>query len=183
MKGKRIGYIRVSTVDQNEDRQLESVELDKKFVDKISGKSKDRPALTELLDYAREGDIVYVHSMDRLARNLKHLRYLVDSLTNSGVEVHFIKEGLIFTGDDNPMSRLLLNLMGAIAEFEHSLIKERVKEGVAVAKREGKYKGRKPSLSTDDIAEVKRLVEDGYYVSSVARKFKVSRKTIYKALA
>lgn len=125
MAGKTVGYIRVSSFDQNPDRQLEGIKLDKKFIDKASGKNINRPALEELINYVREDDIVVVHSMDRLARNLDDLRKIVKKLTNQNIQVKFLKENLIFAGDDSPMANLLLSVMGAFAEFERSLIKER----------------------------------------------------------
>lgn len=136
-KGKIIGYIRVSTLEQNEGRQLESIEVDKVFTDKASGKDSERPQLKNLIDYVRDGDTVVVHSLDRLARNLDDLRKIVQTLNAKEVKVHFLKENLIFTGEDSPMSNLLLSVMGAFAEFERSLIRERQMEGIALAKNEG----------------------------------------------
>jgi hypothetical protein len=120
--GQRIGYVRVSTLDQNEKRQLEGQILDRVFTDKASGRDTSRPELTELLRFARNGDTVIVHSMDRLARNLDDLRSLVQALTRKGVRVEFVKESLVFTGEDSPMANLMLSVMGAFAEFERSLI-------------------------------------------------------------
>jgi DNA invertase Pin-like site-specific DNA recombinase len=140
MEGKRIGYIRVSTVDQNPDRQLEGIKLNKRFIDQCSGKSTDRPQLQLMLDYVREGDTVIVHSMDRLSRNLDNLHQIVNTLTEQKIKIQFIKESLTFTGEDSPMSKLLLSVMGAVSEFERSLIKERQKEGIALAKKRGVYK-------------------------------------------
>jgi hypothetical protein len=125
MAGQRIGYVRVSTLDQNEKRQLEGQVLDRVFTDKASGRDTARPELTELLRFARDGDTVVVHSMDRLARNLDDLRALVQGLTRKGVRVEFVKESLVFTGEDSPMANLMLSVMGAFAEFERSLIRER----------------------------------------------------------
>jgi DNA invertase Pin-like site-specific DNA recombinase len=116
--GQRIGYVRVSSLDQNEKRQLEGQVLDRVFTDKASGRDTARPQLTELLRFARDGDTVVVHSMDRLARNLDDLRALVQGLTRRGVRVEFIKEQLVFTGEDSPMANLMLSVMGAFAEFE-----------------------------------------------------------------
>ena len=124
MKGQRIGYIRVSTFEQNPDRQLEHYKVDKTFTDKASGSDTKRPALEALLDFVREGDTIVVHSMDRLARNLIDLRCLVQKMTQRGIHIEFIKENLIFTGEDSPMANLLLSVMGAFAEFERSLIKQ-----------------------------------------------------------
>jgi DNA invertase Pin-like site-specific DNA recombinase len=147
MVGQRIGYVRVSSVEQNTDRQLEGLELARTFTDKASGKDTQRPELEQLLKFVREGDTVVVHSMDRLARNLDDLRRLVADLTKRGVKIQFVKESLTFTGEDSPMSNLLLSVMGAFAEFERALIRERQREGVALAKQRGAYKGRKKTLS------------------------------------
>lgn len=154
--GKRIGYVRVSTLDQNESRQLEGVQLDKRFVDKASGKDTKRPQLQAALDYVRDGDVLLVHSMDRLARNLDDLRRIVMELTGRGVVVEFVKEHLTFTSEDNAMSKLLLSVMGAFAEFERSLIRERQREGIALAKKAGVYRGRKPSLTPERVTQLRR---------------------------
>lgn len=182
MSGQRIGYIRVSTSDQNTDRQLEGLQLDKIFTDHASGKSKDRLALIECLNYIREGDTLVVHSMDRLARNLDDLRGIVKRLTDSGIRVEFEKESLLFTGEDSPMSTLLLSVMGAFAEFERSLIKERQREGIELAKKRGAYKGRKPSLTDEQITIIKEKNSLGVAKSKIAREFGVSRPTIYGIL-
>lgn len=154
MVGQRIGYVRVSTLDQNEKRQLEGQVLDRVFTDKASGRDTARPQLTELLRFARDGDTVVVHSMDRLARNLDDLRALVQGLTRRGVRVEFIKEQLVFTGEDSPMANLMLSVMGAFAEFERSLIRERQREGIALAQQRGAYKGRKKTLTPERAAEL-----------------------------
>jgi len=161
MTGQRIGYKHVSTVDQNTGRQLEGVPVDKIFEDKASGKNTARPQLQAALGFCREGDTLVVHSMDRLARNLTDLRILVKDLTNRGVVVQFVKESLTFTGEDSPMANLLLSMLGAVAEFERALILERQREGIALAKAEGKYHGRKPILSADKIAEIRQPTSAG----------------------
>jgi DNA invertase Pin-like site-specific DNA recombinase len=166
-------------VDQNELRQLEGVELDKKFVDKASGKDVKRPQLQAALDYLREGDVLVVHSMDRLARNLDDLRKIVLGLTQRGVIVEFEKEHLTFTSEDNAMSNLLLNVMGAFAEFERSLIRERQREGIALAKKAGVYRGRKPSLTLERVQELRRRVAAGDNRTALAREFGISRQTLY----
>lgn len=182
MSGKRVGYIRVSSFDQNHERQLEGIQLDKKFIDKASGKDIDRPAFIELLNYVREDDLVIVHSMDRLARNLDNLRQIVQNLTAKKVQVQFIKENLVFTGEDSPMSQLLLSVMGAFAEFERSLIKERQKEGIAIAKNKGVYKGRSKALTQEQVLNVRERIGQGVPKTLVAREMGVSRWTLYKAL-
>lgn len=181
--GKRVGYIRVSSVDQNELRQLEGVELDKRFTDKASGKDVKRPHLQAALDYLREGDVLVVHSMDRLARNLDDLRKIVLDLTQRGVIVEFEKERLTFTSEDNAISKLLLSVMGAFAEFERSLIRERQREGIALAKRNGIYKGRKPSVTGDRLTELRRRVLAGEKKAALAREFGISRETLYSYLS
>jgi DNA invertase Pin-like site-specific DNA recombinase len=182
MKGHRIGYIRVSTLDQNPERQLEHIDVDKMFTDKASGKDVHRPQLDLLLSFVREGDTVVVHSMDRLARNLDDLRRLVQELTKRGVSIEFVKESLTFTGEDSPMANLLLSVMGAFAEFERALIRERQREGIALAKQRGAYRGRKPALSDNDIAVVKSRVVAGDKKTEIARDFGISRETLYQYL-
>ena len=141
-----------------------------------------RPQLKAMLEYVRDGDKVVVHSMDRLARNLDDLRKIVKSLTKNDVEVEFIKEHLTFNGDDSAMSQLLLSVMGAFAEFERKLIKERQMEGIALAKQRGVYKGRKPSLSPPQAQDVKARAARGESKSDIAKYFGVSRETIYQYL-
>jgi DNA invertase Pin-like site-specific DNA recombinase len=180
LKGQRIGYVRVSSLDQNPERQLEQVQVDRIFTDKASGKDTQRPELDNLLTFVREGDTVVVHSMDRLARNLDDLRRLVQQLATSGVRVEFVKECLTFTGEDSPMANLMLSVMGAFAEFERTLIRERQKEGIALAKQRGVYRGRKNSLSPEQVAEMKQRASGGEPKAALAREFGVSRETIYQ---
>ncbi|NTW97956.1 MAG: recombinase family protein [Oscillochloris sp.] len=182
MKGQRIGYVRVSSFDQNVDRQLESVAVDRTFTDKASGKDTKRPELDRALTFVREGDTLVVHSMDRLARNLDDLRLLVQKLTKRGVSVSFVKEGLTFTGEDSPMATLMLSVMGAFAEFERALIKERQREGIALAKQRGVYRGRKQALSTDQATDLRRRVAAGEPKAALARTFGISRETLYQYL-
>ena len=171
MNGQRIGYVRVSSFDQNADRQLDQVAVDRLFTDNSTGKDTQRPELDALLDFVSEGDIVVVHSMDRLARNLDDLRRVVQRLTQRGVRIEFIKENLTFTGEDSPMANLMLSVMGAFAEFERALIRERQREGIALAKQRGVYRGRKKSLLPDRAAELRRRVAAGEAKSHLAREF------------
>ena len=182
MNGQRIGYVRVSSFDQNADRQLDQVAVDRLFTDKASGKDTQRPELDALLDFVREGDTVVVHSMDRLARNLDDLRRVVQRLTKRGVRIEFIKENLTFTGEDSPMANLMLSVMGAFAEFERALIRERQREGIALAKQRGAYRGRKKSLLPERAAELRRRVAGGEAKSHLAREFGISRETLYQYL-
>jgi DNA invertase Pin-like site-specific DNA recombinase len=180
LKGQRVGYLRVSGFDQNEGRQLEGLDLDRTFLDKPSGKDMKRPQLEAMLGFVREGDTVVCHSMDRLGRNLDDLRKLVLGMTARGVQVQFVKEGLLFTGDDSPMANLLLSVMGAFAQFERELIRERQREGIELAKRAGVYRGRKHTLTTERAEELRRRVAAGEGKSALAREFGVDRTTVYR---
>ena len=182
MPGQRIGYVRVSSFDQNPERQLENISLNKVFTDKASGKDTKRPELEALLAFAREGDTVVVHSMDRLARNLDDLRRLVQMLTKRGIRIEFVKEGLHFTGEDSPMANLLLSVMGAFAEFERALIRERQREGIALAKKRGAYRGRKKALSLERVAALRQRAAAGEQKAALAREFGISRETLYQYL-
>jgi DNA invertase Pin-like site-specific DNA recombinase len=182
MDGQRVGYVRVSSFDQNPDRQLEAVSVVRTFTDKASGKDTRRPELDRLLAFVRDGDTVAVHSMDRLARNLDDLRRIVQNLTKRGVRIEFVKECLTFTGEDSPMANLMLSVMGAFAEFERALLRERQREGIALAKQRGAYRGRKPSLNSEQIVEVKRRVAAGEQKAQVARDMGISRETVYQYL-
>jgi DNA invertase Pin-like site-specific DNA recombinase len=182
MPGQRIGYVRVSSFDQNPERQLENISVNKVFTDKASGKDTKRPELEALLAFAREGDIVVVHSMDRLARNLDDLRRLVQMLTKRGIRIEFVKEGLHFTGEDSPMANLLLSVMGAFAEFERALIRERQREGIALAKKRGAYRGRKKALTPEQVADLRQRAAAGDQKAALAREFGISRETLYQYL-
>ena len=182
MPGQRVGYIRVSSFDQNPERQLEGVAVDRVFTDKASGKDVRRPELDNLIAFVREGDTLVVHSMDRLARNLDDLRRLVQQLTGRGVRIEFVKEHLTFTGEDSPMANLMLSVMGAFAEFERALIKERQREGIALAKQRGAYRGRKKSLSPERAAALRKRAAAGEKKAALAREFGISRETLYQYL-
>ena len=182
MEENRVGYIRVSSFDQNTDRQLDGLKLDRVFIDKASGKDINRPELEKLLAYVRAGDTIVVHSMDRLARNLDNLRQLVHEFTSRGIKIQFIKEGLTFTGEDSPMSTLLLSVMGAFAEFERALIRERQLEGITLAKQRGAYKGRKKVLTAEQIKKIKERITTGEKKSKIAKDFGISRETLYQYL-
>jgi len=181
--GQRVGYIRVSSVGQNPGRQLDGIGLDRVFTDTVSGKSADRPQLQAMLAYVRDGDTVIVHSMDRLARNLDDLRRLVRELTGRGVAVQFVKEQLTFTAEDSPMATLLLSVLGAFAEFERALIRERQLEGIALAKACGAYTGRKPSLTPGQAEAIRARAAAGEPKAGLAREFGISRQTLYSYLS
>jgi DNA invertase Pin-like site-specific DNA recombinase len=181
--GQRVGYIRVSSAGQNPARQLDGAELDRVFADTVSGKSATRPQLQAMLAFVRDGDTVIVHSMDRLARNLEDLRRLVRELTGRGVAVQFIKEQLTFTAEDAPMATLLLSVLGAFAEFERALIRERQLEGIALAKARGAYTGRKPSLTSGQAEALRARAAAGEPKAALAREFGISRQTLYSYLS
>src|SRR6266566_2337371 len=178
----RVGYVRVSSVDQNTVRQLDGIDVERTFTDKASGKDTTRPKLDEMLAFVRDGDTVIVHSMDRLARNLDDLRRIVRTLTGKGVRVEFVKENLTFTGEDSPMANLLLSVMGAFAEFERALILERQREGIAAAKQRGVYNGRKPALTTEQAHQLRERAASGERKSALATEFGISRETVYSYL-
>jgi len=182
MSGKQIGYIRVSTIDQNTDRQLHGIELDKVFEDKCSGKDTNRPQLKACLEYLRDGDTLVVHSIDRLARSLRDLLNIVQDLLARKVSIRFVKENMDFNGDKpNPTQDLYLNILGAVAEFERQMIRERQKEGILLARQRNAYDkcGRKPSLTPKQIEEIKARLSRGETVSALAKEYGVSRQTIY----
>ena len=186
MTGKDIGYVRVSTHDQNTARQLDGIHLDKVFEEHASGKNTERPSLQACLEYVRDGDVLHVHSIDRLARNLQDLLSIVTTLKAKGVTVKFHKEKLEFTGTEEDGRReafqdLQLHIIAAVAQFERALILERQREGIAIAKKTGKYKtvGRKPVLSDEQVSELRSKLQNGSAVSSLAKEYGVSRQTIY----
>ena len=180
MIGQRIGYVRVSSLDQQVARQLEGIALDRTFTDKASGRDTNRPQLELLVSFVRAGDTVVVHSMDRLARNLDDLRRIVQTLTGKGVRIEFVKEHLAFTGEDSPMAGLMLSVMGAFAEFERALIRERQREGITLAKQRGAYRGRKKALSPTAITQLRSRIAEGVSKAKVAREFGISRQTLYQ---
>jgi DNA invertase Pin-like site-specific DNA recombinase len=182
MSGQRIGYVRVSSFDQNPERQLENVSLDRIFTDKVSGKDTIRPQLEALFTFVRDGDTVVVHSMDRLARNLDDLRCIVQKLTGRSVRIEFVKESLTFTGEDSPMATLMLSVMGAFAEFERALIRERQSEGITLARQRGVYQGRKKILSAGQVTQLRRRVSEGEAKAQIARDLGISRETLYQYL-
>lgn len=180
MTGKRIGYIRVSTVDQNPDRQLESIIVDKKFIDYASAKSTNRPQLKSMLEFVREDDVIFVHSMDRLARNLKDLKELVESLVSKKIQVHFLKENLQFSGENSATSNLVLHLMGAFAEFEYAFIRERQREGIEIAKKKGRFRGTKKKLDSEKIELLKKELLTRKSKTQIALDLHISRFTLYR---
>lgn len=183
---KKIAYVRVSSIDQNIARQKEAIEeyvkIDKWFIDKTSGKDKNRPKLNQMLEYVREDDTIYIHSLDRLARNTMDLLNIAKDLTEQGIKLHSLKDSFVF--DNTPTGKLLLTVLGAVAEFERAIAKERQLEGIAIAKKNNVYKGRKK------IKINKKLFEELYsdykkgYITQVefARRLNISRSTLYRRI-
>lgn len=183
--GQRVGYLRVSSTDQNLARQREALGvLDREFVDELSARSRaQRPGLEECVAYLRNSDELVVASIDRLARSLVDLRAIIDQVTAKGASVHFLKEGLVFSAtDQDPRATLMLGILGSFAEFERSIIRERQAEGIALAKKAGRYTGRKRALSPEQIAQVRARIKAGESKSSIAQDFGVGRATLYRAL-
>lgn len=183
--GQKIGYARVSSKDQNLDRQLAALKKEKVFrvfTDTVSGSSTQRPGLDGALNYVRAGDQLIVVSMDRLARSLIDLHRLVDELAERGVSVKFLKEGQTYSLDSSPVAKLMLGLLGSVAEFERSIIRERRAEGIAKAKARGVYKGRAKVLNEEQVVQAREWVSEGVPKAEVARRFGIGRTTLYKYL-
>lgn len=180
--GEHIGYIRVSSEGQCIDRQLDTIYIDRKFIDKISGASKDRPQLNACLAYIRSGDTLHVHSIDRLARSLRDLQELVDSLVSRNITIIFHTERLTFTSEENPVSTMMLQMLGMIAQFERTLTRKRQREGIDLAKSKGKHLGR-PTLDYSRRTEAIELSKAGHNISQIARAMKLSRPSISKLLS
>lgn len=172
-----VGYKRVSSTDQKLDRQ-ELLGCEKVFEEKVSGSSKERKALADLMDWVREGDTVLVWSIDRLARDLRDLQDIVSGLNKKGVSISFISEGLSFSADKNDaFAKLQLQMMGAFAEFERSIIRKRQAEGIAKAKERGVYNGRKATI---DRNEIDRLKSVGLSPTLIAKKLGIGRASVYR---
>ena len=182
--GHDVGYVRVSSFSQNIDRQLDGILLERIFTEKASAKDAQRPVLQECITYLRTGDCLHVHSIDQLARNLMDLQTIVSTLNEKAVSVTFHKENLTFSGsNNNPMNKLMLQMMGAFAEFERALIKERQREGIAKAKERGVQIGRKRVLDDAQVEEIKNRAAGGESKSSLAKEYGVSRQTLYTELS
>lgn len=182
MTHQTVGYVRVSSQGQNTERQLQGIQVDKEFVDIASGNAKDRKNLISCIDYVREGDTLVVDSIDRLARDLFSLQEIVSSLIKKGVKVKFLKEGLIFSGDSDPISMLTLQMMGSFAEFERSMIRARQRDGIEAAKKAGKHLGRPAKLNDKMKNKALSLFENKRSIRSIAKELEISRASVYKLL-
>lgn len=175
-------YIRVSTLHQNTDRQLLGINCDREYVEKASAKNVDRPELQNLLNNLREGDQVNVHELSRLARNTQDLLSIVDQIISVGASIKFLKENLTFDGSkkDDAFQKLMLTMLGAISTFERDLMLERQREGIAIAKAKGKYKGRKSNFTDDDIKMIRGEFSTSKNKAELARKYGISRGYLYQ---
>jgi len=186
MSGQVVGYVRVSTVEQNTARQVAALgEVEETFTDRVSGKSRgDRPALATMLRHVRRGDTVRVASMDRLARSVVDLAQLVQEITSRGIRVEFVAERLSFDpGTDDPFATFQLHLLGAVAQLERSLIRERQREGIEIAKTKGVYRGRARKLTPEQVADAWHRVEAGVPKAKIARELGCSRRVLYDVLS
>ena len=176
-------YIRVSSPSQNAERQLAAlkhINTPAVFIDECSASSTNRPKLEQCLAYCRDGDLLHVYSIDRLARNLVDLRKIVTELRRNGISICFYKEKLSFgSSQSESINELLLNMLGAVAEFERSLVRERQSEGIEIAKKKGKYKGRTKILNSEQIEELNGLHEIGLSKTQIATKLGISRSSVY----
>lgn len=183
---KKLAYVRVSSIEQNVDRQKiainKVVDIDKWFIEKVSGKDRNRPELNKLLDYVREGDTVYIHSLDRLGRNTSDLLNIVEDLSEQGVILRSLKDDFVF--DNSSSGKLILTIFSAVAEFERNINKERQLEGIEVAKEKGLYKGRKPiKVNNTQIIELHSDWKKGYITKDeMARRLNISISTLYRRL-
>lgn len=175
-----LAYIRVSSTEQNVDRQLDGLTFDKTYTDKITGSTTDRPALIELKKFARSGDLIHVHSIDRLARSLIDLKTLVSEWNNEGISVKFHKENMEFSSNksNDPLTELMFNMLASFAEFERSMIHSRQAEGIAKAKAAGKYKGRKTNKARNDRITV--LLFEGMSIRKIASEVGCNPSTVQR---
>lgn len=182
MKHQVVGYTRVSSQGQNTARQLAGIEVDRMFTDISIDSIKTRPQLEACLTYVREGDVLVVDSIDRLARNLHDLQDILDQMLKKGISVRFVKENLLFTSKNDALSTLMLHMMGAFAEFERTMIRSRQKEGIDAAKKTGKHLGRPVVLKEKHKKQAQQLKEEGMSIRKIAMTMGVCRASIYKLL-
>ena len=185
LNGQQVGYKRVSTDEQTNARQLAGIQLDVTFEDHVTGSVKLRPELERCIKHCRLGDTLHIHSIDRLARSLVHLLEILDQLILKGVVVRFHKESLTFEGRDNPTSQLMLHIMGAVAEWERTMIRERQREGIAQAKLNGTKSGKpwgNPPLDMSLRPKALLLYESGISKRQISFTLGISRPSVSKLL-
>lgn len=174
-------YIRVSSIEQSTERQLKDVACDRVYEEKISGKDTNRPQLQAMLANIRANDIINIHEMSRLARNTRDLLNIVEEITSKGATIIFHKENLTFKGNEkqDPYQKMMMVMLGAVAELERAILLERQREGIAIAKAKGKYKGGKNKLSSEQITELNNMHNQVTPISRIAKYFKITRPTVY----
>ena len=174
-------YLRVSTVVQNTERQLQDVPCDRLYEDKLSGKDTNRPEFQTMMNNLRFGDVINVHSLDRVGRNTKDILEIVQQIKDKGCLIHFHKENLKFDGTKTDMySELLLTILAGFSEFERNIILERQREGIAIAKEKGVYKGRKSKLTKEQVNAMTLDFESGLPKTEIAKKYGVTRAYVYQ---
>ena len=174
-------YLRVSTIDQNTERQLLNIPCDREYVDKASGKDMNRQNFKLMMDNLRAGDLVNVHSLDRVGRNTADILELVKQIKAKGCSIKFHKENLIFDGTKTDLySDLMLTILAAFSQFERNIILERQREGIAIAKAKGKYKGRKPKLDSGQLEAMKNDFQAGIPKTKIAEKYGITRSYVYQ---
>lgn len=176
----KIGYIRVSTQEQNTMRQevlMQELGVDEVYIDRLSGKNTDRPELKKMMDYVRKGDTVIVESISRFARNTRDLLELIEKLSEKGVEFVSRKEAIDTT---TPTGKFMLTVFGAVAELEREYILQRQQEGIAIAKAEGKYRGRKPIERPNFDAVVKQWQEGRISAAEAMKMLRMTKTTFYR---
>ena len=174
-------YLRVSSVLQNTERQLLNVPCDREFIDKASGKDTNRPAFKEMMSQLRAGDLVNVHSLDRAGRNTADILKIVEQIKEKGCSIKFHKENLLFDGTKSDLySDLMLTILAAFSSFERNIILERQREGIALAKEKGKFKGRKPKINDEQVELMKADFDSGMAKTQIAEKYGVTRSYVYQ---
>lgn len=174
-------YIRVSTILQNTERQLPSVECDRIYEDKLSGKDTERPQFQLMMSNLREGDVVNVHSLDRIGRNTKDILDIVQQIKDLNCVIHFHKENLKFDGTKSDLySNLLLTILSSFSEFERNIMLERQREGIEIGKLKGRYKGRKSKLTKEQLEEMKKDFDSGVSKTKISEKYGVTRGYVYQ---
>lgn len=178
----KVAYVRVSTVEQNEERQIEALkkyDIEKWFTEKVSAKDTNRPELQAMLDFVRQGDTIYIHDFSRLARSTKDLLEIVELLNNKGVHLVSNKENI---DSSTPTGKLMLTMVGAIAEFERQNLLDRQREGIAIAKKKGVYKGRRAKEIQNFDTEYERYLKREINKTELAKALNISRPTLDKLI-
>lgn len=181
----KLFYKRVSHIHQNLDRQLHGLDCDREYVEKISGKSIQRPQLQAMLSNIRQGDEVHVHEMSRLGRNTRDLLDIVESIVNAGGSIKFHKENLEFKSgkESDPFQSLMLNLLSSISQFERDLLLARQREGIALAKKRGAYKGRQSKFTEDEFKQMREDFATTKNKAALAKRWGISRAYLYRVVA